>query len=115
MRSVYENATENLLPVIRFEISNELKNKYKMQEQEIAERLGITQAAVSKYINHKSKRISAMAKKLAARIGANKSLVDAYIKDLLEEHTNSSKFCELCQNLGSFSCALAKLRANAML
>ncbi|MEM3781526.1 MAG: winged helix-turn-helix transcriptional regulator [Candidatus Micrarchaeaceae archaeon] len=114
MGSIYESATEKYLPVVRFEIANVLKNKYRMKEQEIAERLGITQAAVSKYINKKSMKIMRRAVSLRSRINANKGIIDAYSKNLFEKRADISRFCELCQSLGGFSCGIAKARSSVV-
>jgi predicted transcriptional regulator len=39
------------IPAVRVAVARLLKRKYNMGQQEIADRLGITQASVNKYIN----------------------------------------------------------------
>ncbi|MGC8675914.1 MAG: transcriptional regulator [Candidatus Micrarchaeia archaeon] len=113
MPSKFESVSDNLLPVIRLEVSNELRRKYKMKERDIAERLGITQAAVSKYLSGKSKTIANKARQLRERIEANREALHAYAESLSRGDNAAGAFCELCQSFGGFSCALASARAQA--
>ena len=41
------------IPAVRYALSFILKEKYNIRQQEIANKLGITQAAVNKYLNKK--------------------------------------------------------------
>ncbi|MGC9133085.1 MAG: transcriptional regulator [Nanopusillaceae archaeon] len=46
-----EEFVKNILPTLRKELSMILYEKYKLSQQDIAEKLLITQAAVSQYLN----------------------------------------------------------------
>ncbi|KYK22490.1 hypothetical protein AYK24_02125 [Thermoplasmatales archaeon SG8-52-4] len=48
-----EKIVWNLLPAIRRELAISLINKQKLSQKEVAEKLGISEAAVSRYINGK--------------------------------------------------------------
>lgn len=45
------NITKFVLPAIRINIAEQLGRKYKLNQKEIADRLGVAQVAVSKYLN----------------------------------------------------------------
>lgn len=47
----YEKLVKNTIPAVRIAVSITLKEKYNMSETQIAKRLGIAQAAVSKYLS----------------------------------------------------------------
>lgn len=55
------------IPAIRIAVAKLLKSKYNMGQQEIARRMGITQASVNKYLNG---RYSARIKRIAAGVRA---------------------------------------------
>ena len=48
-----EKIVWNLLPAIRRELAISLINEQKLSQKEVAERLGLSEAAVSRYINGK--------------------------------------------------------------
>ncbi|MHA1410561.1 MAG: transcriptional regulator [Candidatus Odinarchaeia archaeon] len=56
METRCEFAVKYLFPIIRAEISRILIRKHKLTQIEVAEKLGITQAAVSQYLNEKRGR-----------------------------------------------------------
>jgi predicted transcriptional regulator len=45
------NITKFVLPAMRISIAEQLGRKYKLNQKEIADRLGVAQVAVSKYLN----------------------------------------------------------------
>lgn len=47
-----EIAVKSVIPAIRSAIARELTQSYRLKQQEVADLLGITQTAVSKYTNH---------------------------------------------------------------
>lgn len=53
MQPPCETTARHLLPIFRALIAKELIEKYNFTQVEVAERLGITQAAVSQYIQSK--------------------------------------------------------------
>ncbi|MGC8547451.1 MAG: helix-turn-helix domain-containing protein [Candidatus Micrarchaeia archaeon] len=109
MPSRYELANNEIIPVIRLELANELRNRYKLKQQQIAKKLEITQAEVSKYINQKSASLSKKIEKLKEKLEANRDLINNYA-ELLTKRDEGSSICELCQKLGGFNCPLSKLR-----
>lgn len=48
-----EIITKNFLPAVRSLLANELADEYGLYQEEIAEIMGITQPAVSQYLNEK--------------------------------------------------------------
>ena len=48
-----DNTIKMTIPAVRIAVARILKSKYKMGQEEIAKRMGITQAAVNKYLNGK--------------------------------------------------------------
>lgn len=53
MRLECDKIAKVLLPAIRINIAEEMQLEYNLSQQEIADRLGIAQVAVSKYLNGK--------------------------------------------------------------
>ncbi len=59
--------TRLILPAVRIGLAEQMSSKYKMRQKEIAERLGIAQVAVSKYLNGKySKEVRTVKDKISA-------------------------------------------------
>jgi len=92
-----EDVATNLLPTIRALIARELKDKYKLTQEKIAELLDITQPAVSQYIKEsrgkqarkieKNEEIMKLVEKVSLRIN-NGDIKDKEI---------SKMFCEMCK------------------
>ena len=85
------------IPAVRVVVAKSLSNKYKMNQQQIAKRLGITQVAVSKYLNCrysskiakiealvKKKRLARNAEAVAAR-GSSKEKITQSIDQVASE------------------------------
>ncbi|MGC8628701.1 MAG: transcriptional regulator [Candidatus Micrarchaeia archaeon] len=107
MVSKYELANDLLLPVIRFEVANLLRETYKLKEKEIASRLNITQAAVSKYINGKSGNIAQKIDRIKKQLEANRQMFAKYAENLAANKIkNERQMCELCQKIGGFTCGV---------
>ncbi len=65
MVSECDSIIRTAIPAVRVAVARLLKRKYKMGQQEIADRLGITQASVNKYINGDySERIAMVAARI---------------------------------------------------
>lgn len=91
MVSECDSTVRAAIPAIRIAVAKLLKSKYNMGQQEIAKRMGITQASVNKYLNGKySARIKKIVtgvragggdKKIASMIASGKgiSLVNEHI------------------------------------
>ncbi|MFQ6009804.1 MAG: transcriptional regulator [Candidatus Aenigmatarchaeota archaeon] len=52
MKPFCEIVVQDVLPAVRALVAKELMEKYTMTQTDVAERLGVTQAAVSQYIRH---------------------------------------------------------------
>ena len=88
-----EEAIWYALPYIRMSLAKEL-SKFGLTQHEIGEKLGLTQAAVSQYLNGKRGKIDKLdnqtvdlIKKLASKINTNK------VDDLSEE------ICAICNHI----------------
>ncbi|MFH8080950.1 MAG: helix-turn-helix domain-containing protein [Candidatus Aenigmatarchaeota archaeon] len=92
-----EEAATSLLPTLRSLIARELKEKYGLTQQKIADLLGITQPAVSQYLKEyrgkyvrkleKNKEIMKIIEEIAFRLKSN---------DIKDSEINK-KFCEVCK------------------
>ena len=98
----YEKADKEIIPAARLFIATVLKKRYNMTEQDIADRLGVAQAAVSKYLNGKS----------SARIAEIKETImkderfNYYIEMIHEkkEHYVELCICTICRVLTDAEC-----------
>lgn len=87
--------TRVILPAVRASVAEEMKHKYKYNQQQIADILGIAQVAVSKYLNG---RYSSSVKKIKEHImakGLDKEIVNSVLS-ANEARVNRSidKLCE---------------------
>ena len=96
-----ESVARFILPIYRSMVAKELINKYNMTQNQVAEKLGTTQAAISQYVN--SKRggkgvtnfdeiqpvMEIAASKIAQKISAENLSPDDF----------RDSFCELCLEL----------------
>ncbi len=103
MPSMYETATNEIVPAIRSYIAKELK-KHGMSEESIANLLGVAQAAISKYLNE---RYSDKVKEIEGTI--DKKTIDAYLNKMLsgDKAYVSACICKICQSIGTFDCAFS--------
>jgi predicted transcriptional regulator len=102
----YVRASKEIVPSVRIAMALELSRNYNLSEERIAGILGVTQAAVSKYLNGSySDKIRDLIKnfdeseikKFSAKIAAGeKDEVNKYI-------------CSLCASLNQFGCAFSSL------
>ncbi len=68
MNAACERAMRFTIPAVRAAVSETLSKDYGMKETQIAKKLGIAQAAVSKYVGHKySKRIGLIRELIQSR------------------------------------------------
>jgi len=91
-----EVAVKSVIPAIRAYVAQELTQTHKMKQNDVANLLGITQTAVSKYIRHvrgrviridKTKEIQTMMNEIASKIANEKISGPKLIP----------RFCEVCQ------------------
>ncbi|MDE1851182.1 MAG: hypothetical protein KGH69_00645 [Candidatus Micrarchaeota archaeon] len=106
MANGYEIAAKEVIPAVRALIAKELKEKYGMKEVDIAQRLSVAQAAVSKYL---AGRYSAKVKALRDRI--DMKYIDAYISKIAEGKENYANMCicTVCKHLNDFGCKFSSV------
>lgn len=97
----YEKAYKEVIPAARAALIQELKTRYNIKEDAISEYLGMTQAAISKYVNGK---YSARVKRIYEMI--DRQVVEAYAKKIAEENGNvANKYlCTICSKMNGFDC-----------
>lgn len=108
MRSQYEIADKIIIPAIRQELIKRLREKYSLKEQEIAAKLELTQAAVSKYLNGKLGSVSPKTEEIRQELMAKEKEIDELAQSLASGKEAGRQICILCQSLGKFSCSLVK-------
>lgn len=110
MESSYETATKKIVPVVRGMLILELKNKYNKTEEEIAKKLGITQAAISKRLktlNSESIKNNEYYKRIDMKMFEN------YSRLIAEGNETAEKcICAVCMSLNDFGCKFSSLRKN---
>ena len=101
MRFNCQFSVRNLLPAFRSIITKQLINKHKLTQTQVAFKLGITQAAVSNYIN--SKRAAKCRKILGDDFLPVHSLAYATAEKIATGETNideiKKEFCKICIEL----------------
>ena len=105
MASGYEKATKEIIPAVRYALVKSLKTKYKKREEEIAQELGMTQAAISKYFNGKlSDKVKALEKKIDAKV------IDSCARSITEGNSNMANacICSVCNKFNDFGCGFSK-------
>ena len=101
MRLQCEEFVLNVLPVIRKYIVRKLYFEYKMSQKEIANRLGITQAAVSQYI----KGIRGV--KEIELSEETQKIIDEICKGIINvDNTSQTRylFCKICNIVLNSNC-----------
>jgi predicted transcriptional regulator len=94
MPTNYEIAYSRIIPAFRRAVAREMHSRYHMKQVEIARRLGITQAAVSKYLSSGK-----------AALGG-KDVVRFIEASMRGDHDASTRaLCRACQTSRKFDCA----------
>lgn len=99
MKTPCEVVVKYILPEVRALVAKILESEYNLTQQDIAQKLGITQAAVSYYLSNKR------AKKLKEiqEIPEVVNLVNDYIRSIMngeiEPKASYVKFCSLCKTI----------------
>lgn len=110
-----ELMAKQFLPAIRARVAKELSKKYNFNQIEIAKQLGVTQAAISKYISgdyakniknfEKNKKVKEISDEIALKISQKKMTRDELI----------SKICHSCEViLGDHDCNFGLIFAKMM-
>jgi predicted transcriptional regulator len=92
-----EAVAKYIMPIFRSLVAKELREKYGLSQNEIAAKLGITQAAVSHYIN--SKRGTRMLAEIEGIKGV-RGAVEEVSASIAKENDYDSMllaFCKLCR------------------
>jgi len=99
MKPFCEVVVASVLPAVRSIITRELLIKYNMTQQDAADLLGITQAAVSQY--NKQSRGSKV--KLLEKEEDLMKTIDQLTKDIVDKKMNTKdinkRFCQICKTI----------------
>ncbi len=110
MESNYEIATKKIIPIVRGMLILELKNKYNKTEEEIAKKLGITQAAISKRLktlNSESIKDNEYYNKIDIK------MFEEYSRLISEGSETAEKcICAVCTSLNDFGCKFSSIKKN---
>jgi predicted transcriptional regulator len=98
MKPSCEVVAKYILPVFRAMVAKELMAKHCFSQNEVAQKLGITQAAVSQYLN--SKRGALMASELE-KIPEVKATIPEVVKNLSQNQNPDDVFIEFCKLCGA--------------
>jgi len=92
-----ETVAKQIMPIFRALVAKELRDKYGFSQNEIAAKLGITQAAVSHYIN--SKRGTHMLAEIEQIRGVRDAVKEVSASIAKENDYDSMllAFCKLCR------------------
>jgi predicted transcriptional regulator len=95
MQTNYEIAYGKIIPAFRRAVAREMSSHYHLKQADIARRLGITQAAVSKYL-HSNKAMH-----------THKHEVSSFIEASLKGDSSAEResLCKACQTGRKFDCA----------
>jgi len=99
MKPYCELVSQYVVPTMRALIAKRLMEKYKLTQQQAAEKLGITQSAISQYMrNLRGSKIKSIEKDA----GIIKE-IDIFVEDIAAGKTNSLKmlndFCGICKSI----------------
>ncbi len=99
----YIAAYDYVVPAARASIAKALVKKYKMSEKDAARMLGVTQAAISKYVSSKySQKIKEIENTIDP--AAIESYVAKVVKGDGEQVGNC--ICHVCQTVNPFDCKI---------
>lgn len=102
------------MPIARSIIAKELVEKYQLKQTEVANYLGVAQAAVSKYIAGKySDNLRVKIQEMEVKLGDNRKLIDSYIEKIAQgkkEYVNIC-ICTICSVGNGFFCAFSHAAA----
>lgn len=107
MDSKYEKAYKEVIPAARAALIAELSKTHGIKEDAISEHVGITQAAISKYLNGKySEKIKSTMEKI------DKETIKEYAEKIKSETPKAlNKYlCTVCSKLNEFDCRFSANR-----
>jgi len=94
MTKKYEIAYGMIIPEFKRAVAKEMYSRYNMTQVEIAKRLGVTQAAVSKYLS---------SRKATVKSEEVTNFIEASIKG--DRNAMKDSLCRACQTESKFGCA----------
>jgi predicted transcriptional regulator len=102
-----ESVVKELLPALRAKTARYLYEEYHLSQAEIALRLGVTQAAVSKYLSTGPSGKGAKAMTLDAKLSqmAHALAEDIAVRKMDDAHLSQS-VCEICSKLREEDCVI---------
>ena len=102
---MHDKIVKELLPAVKLKVSKEMARNHNLTQTEIANMIGITQAAISKYINGKySKKLQYMESKVSNREIAR--LVSEIITG--DEIKAQKRICGICYENFHTDCTIKK-------
>lgn len=94
----HELASKFVLPTVRAMVARRLVTKYQLTQEEVAKRLGVTQAAVSNYLRGKRAKILHLGKARDVR-EATKALAGLLAEDKHDEVRFMTKMTAICNHV----------------
>ncbi len=96
----YDKVTKKFMPAFKSSAANVMTKEFGITQQKAAVLLGVTQAAISKYINGRKRRHSDI------KIG--KEDIKAFVERVSRNDIKGGQriLCKVCQENAKFSCAL---------
>ena len=91
-----EVAVKSVVPAIRSAIARELTNSYGLKQREVAQLLGVTQTAVSKYASHTRGTVLQVEKVEDAQ-PTLKEIVVSLAKGQMTKYELAEKLCRICE------------------
>lgn len=104
----YEVAVKQVIPAARLSIIKSLNSKYRLNETQISRIMGISQAAVSKYLSGKySDGVVHMEKMVDQRLVEECTQAVAGMKGEAEGTVNMY-ICRICKSVNDFGCKFSR-------
>ncbi len=99
----YIAAYDYIVPAARASIAKALVKKHKMSEKDAAKMLGVTQAAISKYV---SSKYSQKIKEIESKIDS--AAIDSYVAKVVKGDVEQvgNCICHVCQTVNPFDCKI---------
>jgi predicted transcriptional regulator len=104
-----EIAVKSVIPAMRAYVAKELTQTYKMRQNDVANRLGITQTAISKYVRDVRGQVVRIDQTEEIRNMMNK-IVSQAANDKISRTQLTLGFCEVCKMVrrNGIMCELCK-------
>jgi len=105
-----EVAVKSVIPAIRSAIARELTKSYGLKQKDVAQLLGITQTAVSKYTRHTRGAVLKVEKVTDTQTLLEET-VESLANDQIDKYQLNAKLCRICETIRQkgLMCRLCKL------